>query len=536
MNNCIVKTTKRISMKKYILLLMIFTLTIPLFAQLEVKEGSFKEVPGFVNINPDDNYQTDDNNLPFAVIKVRTENINDKQRRELKFSGNAGTFIMLEYKDGEVWVYLTAQYADYLKISHPDFSSIEFTLPYDLKPKCGYEMALVNKAEVISNGWASLTITTSPENGAEISLNGRPLNQTTPYTNNMIPAGKYEITVSKFGFENVTKTIVINEGESTNFEIEMPYKYGSLSIVSNPSEAIVYIDDVECGITPLTINNIKYGTHELKIKKNCLRTYKEQIIINDDNLIAINIVMENCPEGAIDGLFSVSENKHVYFSKGNLQYNIRKKKWQFAESQWDYIGKKNEKKLSNCIDLFMWGTGDNPNKPSNKIDHSTFNEWGNNAISNGGNQQNLWRTLTNQEWDYILNTRSTISGIRYAKAQVNGINGIIILPDNWNNDIYKLKNTNLKNSSYNDNIISSNIWINCFENNGSIFLPAAGELIGVIAVIGDGSDGYYHSSTSSLSSSYFHYGVHFSNVSMDSNDGINSNDNGYSVRLVCDVE
>ena len=36
---------------------------------------------------------------------------------------------MLEYKTGEVWVYLTAKYADYLKISHPDFSSIEFTLP-----------------------------------------------------------------------------------------------------------------------------------------------------------------------------------------------------------------------------------------------------------------------------------------------------------------------------------------------------------------------------------------------------------------------
>ena len=57
------------------------------FAQLEVKENSFREVPGFVNINPDENYQTDDNDLPFAVIKVRTENINDKQRRELTFSG-----------------------------------------------------------------------------------------------------------------------------------------------------------------------------------------------------------------------------------------------------------------------------------------------------------------------------------------------------------------------------------------------------------------------------------------------------------------
>ena len=90
--------------------------------------------------------QYDDNNLPYAVIKVRTENINDKQRRQLLFSGNAATFIELEYKDGEVWVYLTAKYADYLKISHPDFSSTEFYLPYDLKPKCGYEMVLVNKS------------------------------------------------------------------------------------------------------------------------------------------------------------------------------------------------------------------------------------------------------------------------------------------------------------------------------------------------------------------------------------------------------
>ena len=130
-------------MKKSILILfLVLLLPIAALAQLVVKPGSFKEVPGFVNINRDVQY--DDNNLPYAVIKVRTENINDKQRRQLKFSGNAGTFIELEYKDGEVWVYLTAKYADYLKISHPDFSSTEFYLPYDLKPKCGYEMVLVN--------------------------------------------------------------------------------------------------------------------------------------------------------------------------------------------------------------------------------------------------------------------------------------------------------------------------------------------------------------------------------------------------------
>ena len=136
-----------IKMRRLITLLIMVLSSYGALAQLEIKPDSFKEVEGFVNINPDPNYQSDDNNQPFAVIKVRTENITDKQRRELRFEGNAATFTLTEYKIGEVWVYITAKYADYIKISHPDFSTIEFALPCDLKPKCGYEMVLVNNAK-----------------------------------------------------------------------------------------------------------------------------------------------------------------------------------------------------------------------------------------------------------------------------------------------------------------------------------------------------------------------------------------------------
>ena len=114
------------------------------YSQLEVKEGSFKTVDGFVNINL--NIQTDDNEVPYAVVKVKTENINDKQRRELLFQGDAATFIECEYKVGEVWVYITYK-ATYLKISHPDLSSTEFWFPFDMEPKKGYELTLVNKSE-----------------------------------------------------------------------------------------------------------------------------------------------------------------------------------------------------------------------------------------------------------------------------------------------------------------------------------------------------------------------------------------------------
>lgn len=118
-------------------------LSLNMTAQLVVKEGSFKEVPGFVNINTEKMY--DDNDKPYAVLKITTENLDDKQRHELRFQGNAATFFEVEYKVGEVWVYLS-YYATYIRISHPDLSSTEFHFPFDMKPKCGYELTVINKS------------------------------------------------------------------------------------------------------------------------------------------------------------------------------------------------------------------------------------------------------------------------------------------------------------------------------------------------------------------------------------------------------
>ena len=132
-------------MKKFTAILFLLFLSFGATAQLEVKPDSFKEVVGFININLEK--YSDDNDVPYAVIKVKTENINDKQRRELLFQGDAATFIECEYKVGEVWVYLTYK-ATYLKISHPDLSSTEFWFPFDMEPKKGYELTLVNNAKL----------------------------------------------------------------------------------------------------------------------------------------------------------------------------------------------------------------------------------------------------------------------------------------------------------------------------------------------------------------------------------------------------
>ncbi|MBR3947124.1 MAG: hypothetical protein IKJ56_08520, partial [Bacteroidales bacterium] len=160
--------------------------------------------------------------------------------------------------------------------------------------------------------------------------------------------------------------------------------------------------------------------------------------------------------GAIQGEFSVSATKKVYFSQGNLQYQASTSIWRFAENQYDVIGRDNtniSSTYSGWIDLFGWGTsgwnsGANAYQPystsesysdyypggdyTNNLTGSYANaDWGvYNKISNGGNSAGKWRTLTNSEWNYVISNRTDARYLR-GTATVNGVNGLILLPDNW---------------------------------------------------------------------------------------------------------
>jgi hypothetical protein len=237
-------------------------------------------------------------------------------------------------------------------------------------------------------------------------------------------------------------------------------------------------------------------------------------------------------EGFLEGVFSVSPTQKVRFSKGNLQYQASTDIWRFAEHQWDMIGKEN-KKISNTnnnwIDLFGWGTGDDPIK--HDIDNKTYKfvDWGNNPISNGGNVANLWRTLKKDEWVYIIQKRKTASGIRYAKAQVNGVNGLILLPDSWDGNTYALKETNTNDSKYSSNIIGQNDWNN-MELAGAVFLPSTGyRAQPPVAIFKIGSRGNYWSSTDYNFQDAYYVWIDEKDVDPASSLRFNS---GYCVRLV----
>ena len=270
--------------------------------------------------------------------------------------------------------------------------------------------------------------------------------------------------------------------------------------------------------------------------------------------------------GTLKGVFSVSSGNCVYFSQGNLQYNntgthtiaggtSATGTWRFAEYQWDVIGLPNldlSSSYTGWIDLFGWGTsgwnsGANAYypysastsnsdylpgaSPQNSLVGQYKNaDWGvYNAISNGGDVPELWRTLTKLEWDYLLNTRITVSGVRYAKAIVNGVKGIIVVPDNWKTTDYALDSTNVATAAYTNNVITLTSW-NVLLKTGCVFLPAAGYRYGDYALAED--IGYYWSST--LASGTYAYGL-FLHINTVNTNYVGQRAYGYSVRLVRDT-
>ena len=93
----------------------------------------------------------------------------------------------------------------------------------------------------------------------------------------------------------------------------------------------------------------------------------------------------------------------------------------------------------------------------------------------------------------MLNTRKTSNGIRYAKATVVGVAGLIIVPDNWDGSVYTLKNSNSNTEKYTSNTINASDWAK-MEGSGCVFLPAAGTRSGT-SVGGFPAGGHYWSTT-----------------------------------------
>ncbi|MBO4250738.1 MAG: hypothetical protein J5884_05715 [Paludibacteraceae bacterium] len=241
---------------------------------------------------------------------------------------------------------------------------------------------------------------------------------------------------------------------------------------------------------------------------------------NGEVLYADSISMVAPPNGMLPGEFSVSATQKVHFSQGNLQatYNGSRWNWSFAAHQWDCIGNTSANNTINgngsvssngTVDLFGWSTAATYYGINNSTSSNTYSggfvEWGNNPITNGGKIAQMWRTLTKDEWVYLFFGRKDAAKL-FSMGKVNGVNGTILLPDNWSGNKYDNAKDGLTaqgnlyssrgNASFTFHTYDGKVWDD-MEKAGAVFLPAAGyrleEANGDVNV--GVSFGYYWSAT-----------------------------------------
>ena len=244
-------------------------------------------------------------------------------------------------------------------------------------------------------------------------------------------------------------------------------------------------------------------------------------------------------DGASYKRFSVSDTSTVRFSKGNLQYNAAQDEWRFAAKQYLYVGDGNanaSQDYDGWINLPFTSSSESYYYPGGAYTNSLTGEyvnadWGyNNPINNGGNKVTQWRTLTNEEWTYLMGenvTRSGKYGLATIRGSSNSYTGLVLLPDDWTlpNGVTFTAGTG---SGFTTNTYTTNQWQK-MEAAGALFLPASGARSGT-NVSNVGLFGYYWSST--FSNEYSAERMYFNGDVMALGGGIRYF--GLSVRLVRD--
>ena len=253
---------------KKVLLFIFALISINLFSQIHVKEGSFRKIDGFVMLDKNDHY--DDNNNPMALIKITTENISSEQRAKFYFKGNLETYFDKHLQeDGQLYLYISAV-APFVEIIHPEYGKTEYTFPFDLCDFCGYEMVVqyVGTQNALEQNYL---IVKSDQANAKIYIDEEYIGNQFAHKQFLVGSTHtWKIECDLYRTESGRVTITNKENV---VDITMLPEFGYLNVTTTPENgAQVYINDSMVGVTPYKSDKLSIGNYTIKVVKDKFKT------------------------------------------------------------------------------------------------------------------------------------------------------------------------------------------------------------------------------------------------------------------------
>lgn len=282
-----------------------------------------------------------------------------------------------------------------------------------------------------------------------------------------------------------------------------------------------------------------YGTNAVE-----LATFKKSMPTIERNMVYVGVYDAeiNTPTpSTLSGLFSVSDTKQVYFSKGNLCAikNGNDWSWGFYDNQYECNSLNSGSGRTATaddteIDLFTWGYGEYSTDPITT--HNCFETYFPNFEDWGAmiDDEDTWFTLSYEEWSYLLNLNPCENAKRAGRWKMfvtvcGKENCLVLAPDNWDLDAHPLQEEYSSTST-------PMTW-EAAQEAGLVCLPAAGQrFIDEVALVSE-CGSYWSSSpgeVASYRSIYFYFKdeVEYQYVEAKPYPGTEPSTYGFAVRLV----
>ena len=259
------------------------------YSQIHVKEGSFRQIGGFVML--DKEKHIDDNEVEMALIKISTENITAEERKRFEFNGNSITYFDAHFMTGEIHLYVSSV-ATFIEIIHPDYGKTEYWLPEDLCGFCGYEMVVVsefNNQNAPVKPQTTYLVISADQPDALIYIDDVFVGK--EKVNKSFKIGtKHTWKIECDSYHTESGSVTLNE--KTIIDKPLRPAFGNLNVTTSPeSGAAVYVNDKYIGMSPCKIDKLKSGTYTLKAVKEMYKTSEKTIVIKDNETKNEEMVM-----------------------------------------------------------------------------------------------------------------------------------------------------------------------------------------------------------------------------------------------------
>jgi formylglycine-generating enzyme required for sulfatase activity len=123
-------------------------------------------------------------------------------------------------------------------------------------------LALPDVKLALADGRLELASTPSE---ASVSVDGE-FRGRTPLSLRLAPGRAHRVTLSKPGYDMVTRELSVAADSGRRLQIELPPQLGELAVASTPPEAEVFVDGERRGTTPLTLE-LTAVSHSIEIRK-----------------------------------------------------------------------------------------------------------------------------------------------------------------------------------------------------------------------------------------------------------------------------